>query len=217
MYRCAIYMRYGVYWLSDQPRLRRTCILANSLNLSLPPPPSLSLLCARTREHTVGTGDADEGPDYFFRFLTHCIAAHARLKTDFSSNISRSRAGLNVFATRLRDYAVLACTGRFFSNRNVTCKFLTVFLLLPHGVNCHATSNLILCDTTQTYFIINLAIKMILSDKTSIIHCLSTKNSLVMLYIQNVQPSGAYPGFLERGVNMYKGVWVRFADFISFS
>ena len=61
-------------------------------------------------------------------------------------------------------------------NRNVTCKFLTVFLLLPHGVNCHATSNLILCDTTQTYFIINLAIKMILSDKTSIIHCLSTKN-----------------------------------------
>ena len=100
------------------------------------------------------------------------------------------------------------------SNRNVTCKFLTVFLLLPHGVNCHATSNLILCDTTQTYFIINLAIKMILSDKTSIIHCLSTKNSLVMLYIQNVQPSGAYPGFLEWGfIYMYKGVWVRFADF----
>ena len=89
-------------------------------------------------------------------------------------------------------------------NRNVTCKFLTVFLLLPHGVNCHATSNLILCDTTQTYFIINLAIKMILSDKTSIIHCLSTKNYLVMLYIQNVHSSGAYPGFLEWGfIYMY--------------
>ena len=28
--------------------------------------------------------------------------------------------------------------------------------------------------------------------------------------------AGADPGFLERGVHMYKGVGVRFADFISF-
>ena len=70
-----------------RPRKFTKSFTGFSISLTLSPPLSLSLLCARTREHTVGTGDAD-----------------ARLKTDFSSNFSRSRAGLNAFATRRHDY-----------------------------------------------------------------------------------------------------------------
>ena len=37
-----------------------------------------------------------------------------------------------------------------------------------------------------------------------------------VLMSQSLRLPGADPEFLERGVHMYKGVGVRFADFISF-
>ena len=38
----------------------------------------------------------------------------------------------------------------------------------------------------------------------------------VSFVVWNLPISGADPGFLVRGAHMYKGVGVRFADFISF-
>ena len=41
-------------------------------------------------------------------------------------------------------------------------------------------------------------------------------NCILMTQCSNMKYSGAGPGFLENGVHIYKGLGVRFADFISF-
>ena len=63
---------YGTYHIGDQRRLRRACASAQSRQ---------SLCCSHTWRMEV-----DEGSDQKIRHLPHCLAAHARLKNEFTED-----------------------------------------------------------------------------------------------------------------------------------